>query len=222
MPSASDAWIAIVARRLGPLKDDVVFVGGSVLGLLIDDPGGVSVRPTDDVDVIVSVASRPAYSILSARLIDLGFQPDTSEGAPMCRWIVESVIVDVMPAAGEILGFTNRWYEDAIARAMTHEIAPGLPVRVVTAPYFLAMKLEAFADRGGGDFAASHDLEDVVAISDGVASIIGDMRASDEALQQYLAEQLSALLADDRFLAALPARRFGGPIPGLARARPPS
>lgn len=108
MPSASDAWIRTVARRLGPLKDEVVFVGGSVLGLLIDDPAGAPVRPTDDVDVIVSVASRPAYSALSLRLLDLGFQPDTSEGAPLCRWIVENVVVDVMPAASEILGFANR------------------------------------------------------------------------------------------------------------------
>lgn len=71
------------------------------------------------------------------------------------------------------------------------------------------MKLEAFADRGRGDFAASHDLEDMIAIVDGIASITDDVRACDDDLRRYLAEQLCALLDDERFLAALP-----GHLPG--------
>ncbi len=42
--------MATVARRLRDLKDEVVFVGGSVLGMLIDDPAGTPIRPTDDVE----------------------------------------------------------------------------------------------------------------------------------------------------------------------------
>jgi hypothetical protein len=79
--------MATVALRLGDLKDEVVFVGGSILGILIDDPAGTPVRPTDDVDVVIDVASRPAYDALSRKLLSLGFQPDTSDGAPLCRWL---------------------------------------------------------------------------------------------------------------------------------------
>jgi len=55
VPVASDAWMIAVARRIGDLRNEFVFVGGAVLSLLIDDPGTVTVRPTNDLDVIAIV-----------------------------------------------------------------------------------------------------------------------------------------------------------------------
>lgn len=46
-----------MARAMGPLCDQVVFVGGCATGLLIDDSRLMDVRPTEDVDAIVEVAS---------------------------------------------------------------------------------------------------------------------------------------------------------------------
>ena len=155
MPSATDAWMVTVARRLGDLRDEVVFVGGAVLGLLIDDVGATTIRPTDDLDVIVDVSSRVGYHALEARLRGLGFRSDTSAGAPLCRWLVDDVVVDVMPTTADILGVTNRWYGEATSPAIRRDIAPGLTVRVASAPCFVAMKLEAFAGRGGDDLVAS-------------------------------------------------------------------
>ena len=43
--------------------------------------------------------------------------------------------------------------------AQETELQAGLRIRVVTAPYFLATKLEAFRGRKRGDYANSHDLE---------------------------------------------------------------
>jgi len=40
-------------------------------------------------------------------------------------------------------------------------------IRVVTAPYFFATKIEAFKDRRRRDFWASHDLEDLIFLIDG-------------------------------------------------------
>jgi hypothetical protein len=59
-----------------------------------------------------------------------------------------------MPLEKKILGFSNRWYRAAMEAA--HEIAlePELHIRVVTAPYSVATKLEAFSGRGRGDYAA--------------------------------------------------------------------
>ncbi len=198
-----------VARRLGDLRDEVVFVGGAVLGLLIDDVAATAVRPTDDLDVIVEVSSRAGYYDLEARLRRLGFRPDISEGAPLCRWIVDEVVVDVMPTTAEILGFTNRWYAQATSHAIRREIAAGLMVRVASAPYFVAMKLEAFAGRGGGDLVASHDLEDVIAIVDGHAALVDEVSAASPDLRDYLRDRLGALLDDDAFLAALPGHLAG-------------
>jgi hypothetical protein len=45
-----------IAARLGELRERVVFLGGAVLGLLVDTPVGV--RHTDDVDVVIDIRSQ--------------------------------------------------------------------------------------------------------------------------------------------------------------------
>jgi hypothetical protein len=57
-----------VADCLGPLLDQVVFVGGSIVGLLITNPAAPDVRPTDDVDVIVEIATYGQYAELQEKL----------------------------------------------------------------------------------------------------------------------------------------------------------
>ena len=91
--------VGVVARHLGNLRQEVVFLGGAVTELLITDAAAPDVRPTRDVDVIVEVSSHAAYAALSARLRKLGFAEARSEDAPVCRWIVEGVRVDVMPTS---------------------------------------------------------------------------------------------------------------------------
>lgn len=209
MPSESESWLATVARRLGDLKDQMVFVGGSVIGLLIDDPASTPVRPTDDLDMIVAVSSRQRYDALATRLRILGFQPDVSKGAPLCRWTIEGVIVDIMPTSAEILGFTNRWYDAAIIHAVEVEIEPGLSIKLTTAPYFVAMKLEAFAGRGNEDYIASHDLEDIVAVVDARSALVDEIERSPDDLRLYLAARIKALLDEDAFVDALPGHLAG-------------
>src|ERR1700676_107371 len=50
----------------------------------------------------------------------------------------------------------RRWYRAAMEAATTHQLVRDLDIRVVTAPYFLATKIEAFKGRGCRDFWASH------------------------------------------------------------------
>jgi hypothetical protein len=103
-----------VASHLGTLLDKVVFVGGAVTSLLTTDPAATEVRVTMDVDVIVQVISRTDYYRLEKRLRLLGFVHDQSENAPLCRWLIDGIKVDVMPTDESILGFSNRWYPLAI------------------------------------------------------------------------------------------------------------
>jgi len=51
---------------------------------------------------------------------------------------------------------------------------------LVTAVYFCASKIEAFADRGKNDFPASRDLEDLIAVVDGRAELVGEIEAAGE------------------------------------------
>lgn len=195
--------LKMAAERLRPLLPEIVFVGGCATGLLIDDPGAAPVRGTYDVDIIAEIASYAEYTLFSERLRVLGFQEDGSEGAPVCRWRHGILTLDVMPVAREILGFSNRWYRGAMETATKVTVATGSTVRAITAPYFLGTKLEAFRGRGGGDYFASHDLEDFMAVVDGRSSLSGEMEAAQPELRSYLGEAVRTLLTQPRFLDAL-------------------
>lgn len=191
------------ARLLRPLLQEVVFVGGSTTGLLITDGAAPSVRATDDVDVITEIGTYGQYETLSQRLRSLGLTEDTSDGAPMCRWRHQDLVIDVMPTNPRILGFSNRWYTPAIkaARAM---VVAGLQVQVITPAYFIATKFEAFHDRGSGDVVSSHDLEDIIAVIDGRREIIDDVRQAPVDVRTYIASEIDRLLRSTTFLYALP------------------
>jgi len=196
--------IISVAQRLDDLRDKVVFVGGCAAGLLVTDPAMPGIRSTQDVDVIVEVSSRLEYYQLEEQLRRRGFTQDITEGAPVCRWLVDTIKVDFMPTQGDILGFTNQWYLPAIRHAVRVEIQHGTTILLVAAPYFLATKIEAFKGRGREDYMASHDMEDIITVLDGRQEIIAEIRNSPEDLWRFLSESFRMFLAQQSFLDALP------------------
>src|SRR6266511_4939911 len=109
MPNPNLELLKIAAKLLRPIADELVFVGGCTTGLLITEGAIADVRPTKDVDTISEVTSYAGYIKLSERLAGLGFIPDTTEGAPLCRWLHGDIKVDVMPLDESVLGFSNRW-----------------------------------------------------------------------------------------------------------------
>ncbi len=193
-----------VAQRFGDLRKTVVFVGGCATGLLIADPAMPEPRVTMDVDVIVEVSSRNEYYQLEEELRTRGFRQDMSEDAPVCRWLIDNIKVDFMPTEDDILGFSNRWYLPAIREAITIEIEKNMVIQHVSPPYFLATKLEAFKGRGGGDYMASHDIEDIITILDGRPHIVEEIQRSSDEVQNFLCETFKTLLADSGFLDAIP------------------
>ena len=190
-------------QKLVPLLDQIAFVGGCVAGLLITDPGAAPVRPTVDVDAIVEVASYAELMALEARLHQLGFQQPHLEGAPVCRWTHGDLVLDLMPTDSPILGFSNRWYRPALENAGTAEVG-GHQIRLISAPYFLATKLEAFHGRGQSDYRMSHDLEDIIAVLDGRPEIVAEVEQAATPLTQYLSGEFSAMLSNPDFLESLP------------------
>lgn len=196
--------LELVAHGFGALVDDVVFLGGCAVGFLVTDPASPPPRETKDVDVIVEVVSHHDYHAFSKQLKDRGFKEDTSDGAPMCRWVYQSLIVDVMPTEESILGFSNKWYTEAMHTAEPMQLSNGVHIRMVSAPYFIATKLDAFYGRGENDYIASHDLEDLIAVLDGRATIVHEILESSLLLRMYLAEEFTKLLSNDDFLDALP------------------
>jgi hypothetical protein len=156
------------------------------------------------VDAIAEITSYAAYADFGDRLRALGFGEDTSEDAPLCRWTHHRTILDVMPLNEKILGFANRWYKAAMESSVRVRLSTDLEIRVVTAPCFIATKLEAFKGRGKGDFLGSHDLEDLVAVVDGRDALVTEIRAELAGLHKYIQAEIKRLLAAAGFLDALP------------------
>ena len=191
------------AETLRPLLPELVFVGGCVTGLLITDEAAGEPRGTIDVDAVAELTSYAQYAEFGDRLRRLGFHEDTSEGAPLCRWIHGGTILDVMPLDENILGFSNRWYKAAMKSSTTKKLCNGLEVRMIAGPYFVATKLDAFKGRGGGDFLGSHDLEDVVSVVDGRETLSGELRDAGPDLGEYVRREIARLRDCWRILPSL-------------------
>jgi hypothetical protein len=188
------------ATALGPLVEEVVFVGGASVVLWITDPAAPPPRPTKDVDVIVEVSGRFGYEQFSKRLREQGFMEDI-ESRVICRWLHTSsdLVLDAMPTNPAIFGFSNCWLAPAMPHALERQLPSGASIRAITPPYLLATKLEAFADRGQDDLLGSHDFEDVITLINGRAALIEEVRTATGELRVYLAQQISRLQVIPRF-----------------------
>jgi hypothetical protein len=70
--------IELIAAALGPLRDQLVFVGGCAVGLLITDTAAAPVRVTFDVDLVARVSALAAYHGIEKKFAQLGFSRDTT------------------------------------------------------------------------------------------------------------------------------------------------
>lgn len=196
--------LKLVAHRLEELCDEVTFVGGCVTGLLITDKAAPDVRFTVDVDCIINVITRIDYYSFAEKLRQKKFKELIYGDHPICRWDCDGVLIDVMPIDKSVLGFSNRWYKEAQQHAISKNITDALGVKIISAPYFIATKLEAFKDRGNQDFLLSHDLEDIISLIDGRPEITQDILTVPENLKNYLSTEFATLMNNDQFMQALP------------------
>lgn len=189
------AMLDVVATALGPLAQQVVFVGGAVVGLLLDDPGSALIRATLDVDLVVEAISNADYYKFGKQLKKRGFTEDTRERAPLCRWRVAGTTVDIMPSDPRPLGFTNPWYALALKTSVLARLPSGISINLIGASAFLGTKLTALSNRGMGDLQASHDMEDIVTLLDGRLPLESDIATTDSSLRSYIVGQLRAMCA---------------------------
>ncbi len=192
-----------VAIRLDVLREKVVFLGGATTGFLITDQAAPEIRSTLDVDTIIEISSRAEYYQLEKTLRSLGFIQRMKKSDPICRWMVDEIIVDIMPTDEKILGFSNYWYSPAIRNASTIQVEKDLKIHVVTAPYFLATKIEAFYGRGENDYFRSHDIEDIITVIDGRKEIVDEIKFSSSDLKAFLSDKIQGFLDSEAFMESL-------------------
>jgi len=194
MTSTNIEMLQTVAVGLGDLKNEMVFVGGSVAELYATDSAASDIRPTLDVDCVIELSSKSAHAKLEKDLREKGFAHDTSKGSPICRWLYHDIKVDVMPTDSDILGFSNRWYSEGIENKITKTLPNGTKIFVFTSAIYLAAKFEAHNSRGGNDLRQSHDFEDIIYVLDNCPEILDNIKNASDSVKAYLKEECDKLI----------------------------
>ena len=196
MASQNQDMLQIAARGLGGLINDVVFVGGAVAELYSNDPGASDIRITLDVDCVIDISLKRDYYELEALLRSKGFELDTSEGAPICRWHFKNIKMDIMPTNEDILGFSNQWYTVGFEKKISYTFPDGDSIYIFPPEIYLATKLEAHKNRGGKDLRQSHDFEDIIYFLDNRSEVLNDIAKTDSTLKDYLKSEFRRFLQD--------------------------
>lgn len=206
------AMLELAATALAELPDEFVFVGGATVELWATHDAAPEFRPTEDVDVIVEIATRIAYHRFEDRLRGVGFANEP-RGGVICRFRHRDsgVVVDAMPIEAAILGFENRWQREAFPRAVEVRLPSGQSIRAVPPAYLLATKLEAFRSRGKNNLFWSKDFEDVIVLIDSRVEIVAEVEQVEPDLRAFVGTAISELLAHAVFDSAGEGALRGGP-----------
>ena len=191
-----------VAKALGDLNSQVVFVGGAMVSLYIDDPAAEDIRPTKDIDLTFQVTTSSKLEELRLALNQKGFYEDVNSDV-ICRFTFEDLLVDVMSTHAVGWAPSNRWFKPGFHKANIIRFED-IEVQVLPLPYFLASKMDAFFDRGITDVYSSHDLEDIVYLFNYGTRIVDQILTSDSEVRNYLVQSINKIVEDERIMNALP------------------
>jgi predicted nucleotidyltransferase len=184
--------LANVALGLQELRKKVVFVGGAVINLYNDDLAAEAIRPTEDIDMTLKLESYYEWTKIQERLLELEFFPDPF-GHAICSYTFKGISIDIMTAEDSVIGETNSWYMPGFKDLKTVLIQNNISIQILSAPYFLATKFEAFKNRGFNDYRCSHDFEDIIFILDNRTTIVNEILSADEKVKKYIKEELQIL-----------------------------
>lgn len=196
-----------IAKALGDLNSKVVFVGGAMVSLYIDDPFAEDIRPTKDIDLTFQITTVSQLEALRQDLIDRGFHEHTDSNV-ICRFTFEDLLVDVMST--QTVGWApgNRWFAAGFDKAITVRLEE-VEVQILPLPYFMASKLDAFFDRGMRDLYASHDLEDIVYLFNYATRLVEQiLSAEEDAVKNYLVASIKKILENEQIMNALPGHLY--------------
>lgn len=183
--------VNICARGLKDKLEEVVFVGGSVMELYINDPAVNKPRATVDVDVVVEIVTRVKYNFFENELRNLGFVNDID--GHIGRFSFEGVQIDVIATNPDVAGFTNIWYEKGYKSNFKVDLGV-YKIKIFPLEYYIASKFEAYKSRGTGSPISSHDLEDIIYLFDGIEAIEECLKNSEKVVKEYLRKEIETLL----------------------------
>ena len=112
---------------------------------------------------------------------------------------LDNLKVDFMPDDEDVLGFSNLWYKEALRTAMPYKLDKYLQINVVSPPFIIATKLEAFKGRGNNDPLSSRDVEDILTLFDGRPELSKEIENSSVELVEYLVLEMRRLVSTPNF-----------------------
>lgn len=74
--------------------------------------------------------------------------------------------------------------------------AKGQEIQILSAPYYLATKFEAFNDRGN-DYRTSHDMEDIIYVMDNRILIAEEVINTNKIIKQFIQDQFLKMINKD-------------------------
>lgn len=186
--------IKIIARALGELNEQVIYVGGATVGLYINDPAADDVRPTKDVDISLSIATIAELEKIREELTRRKFI-QTAEDDVICRFRYAEVKVDVMNTKAIGWAPANPWFAPGFALKEKVEVEEQI-IQILPLPYFLATKFEAYNGRGKNEPRTSHDFEDIVYVLENRTDIAEQIITAPEDVKPFLKSEFESILKD--------------------------
>jgi predicted nucleotidyltransferase len=191
-----------VAHALGELNEEVIYVGGAVVSLYINDVAAEDVRPTKDIDISLSVATINELEDFREKLTFKGFL-QSFELNVICRFKLEDILVDVMNVNPISWTPANPWFKKGFENLEKIKIEEST-IQIMPLNYFLASKFSAYEDRGGNDPRFSHDIEDITYILDNRMDwekILTNEK--DNIVKNYIMEKLLSIKRGTKFQEAI-------------------
>jgi hypothetical protein len=200
--SVSMPEVKTIASALSKIQESFVFVGGASLPFYLPPQYVSEARPTNDIDVVLEVLTRIDATRLEKELLRNGFD---NEVGYIGRFRYQGIIVDLMSTSEEAFDCKNEWYKDGFDHAIVIEKSP--LIKVMSLPYFIACKLEAFHSRGQKDYLNSRDMEDVIGLLDVTSQdqLENILKSSNQNLREYLKKQFQTLQGQEEFKQSVPA-----------------
>jgi predicted nucleotidyltransferase len=198
--------IGIIATALGELNERVVYVGGAVVSLYINDPAAEDVRPTKDIDISLKIASIGELEEIRESLTLKGFKQSPRDDV-ICRFRYEDIKVDVMSTKAVGWAPANPWFGPGFKHLDKIEIEDKT-IHILQLSYFLATKFSAFKNRGGNDARLSHDFEDITYILDNRIDLVEEIEKSPKDVKEYLKIEFKKILENQNMKEALLANLY--------------
>lgn len=199
MPKTNNERLQEIAQGMQELNERIVYVGGTMAGSYATDPTALDPRTTIDVDCVVDSRSYLEHTEFEEQLRAKHFRNDITPNAPICRWIFNGEIVDVMSVDDRSLSFGNSWYAPGFENREAYVLPDGTTIYRLPVTYYIATKLEALFSRGGNDWRGAKDFEDIVYVLNYCTYFLDEFNLSDSAVKRFVSRSFSRMLQRQNF-----------------------